>query len=136
MNTFVDLVFIFVFVFVITHFMIVNVESPNVITQKLLIFLAVTIFATLLSVMKSIRRQCPVNTWRAINSGILVGLFAYIGHTVLFDLNYMQNTRGWVQSTRESIPGGLEILLPLMIILAIAFGKSMRYIFTADDCDL
>jgi H+/Cl- antiporter ClcA len=136
MNTFVDLVFIFVFVFVLTHFMIVSVKATDIITQKLLIFLAVTIFATLLSVMKSIRRQCPVNTWKAINSGVLVGLFAYIGHTILFDLNYMEGTRDLVQSTRESIPGGLETLLALMIILAIAFGKSMRYIFSVDDCDL
>lgn len=132
MNTFVDIVFIFVFVFVLMHFEIIEIRRTNIVSQKLLIFVAVTLFASLLSAMKSIRRRCPVDTWRIVNAGVLTGLFAFIGHTILFDLIYMRETRDTVDSIKDKM--NIEILLALMIVFAITLGRSVKFVFTVDDC--
>lgn len=135
MNTFVDLVFIFIFVFVLIT-LLIDIRQ-GLVVNKLLVFLGVTIFTSILSVMKSIRRRCPVDTWRSINAGVLTGIFAFVGYTLLWDLNCFEGpSRDFVESTSNSIPGGIETVLALTIVLAIAFGRSARYIFTADDCNM
>jgi hypothetical protein len=134
MNTFVDLVFIFVFVFVMISLLIDIRQS--LIGNKLLLFLAVTIFATLMSVMKSIRRKCPVDTWRSINSGIFAGIFTFVGYTLLWDMYSVEGgSRKFVEDASASVPGGFNTLLAIIVVLAIAFGRAARYIFVADDCD-
>lgn len=134
MNTFVDVVFIFIFVFVIMHFKIIDITTINVITQKLFMFIAVTAFATLLSIMKSIRRRCSIDMWKSINSGVLVGLLAFIGHTIFFDMHYMTETRSWTESMEKST--SYEVTIALFIAIMIILGRATRYIFTIDDCDV
>lgn len=132
MNTFVDTVFIFIFVFVLIYFKLINIRNTNVITQKLLIFLAVTAFATILSVMKSIRRRCPVDTWKAISSGALTGLFAFIGYTLFYDLFYLPESRPYMDALKDT--AGFEILIGLSIVFAILMGRATYYIVAIDDC--
>jgi len=135
MNTFVDLVFIFVFVFVIS-FLLLKLDSDQIITNKLMIFLAVTLFATLLSIMKSIRRRCPVDTWKSLNAGVLNGIFAFVGFTLLWDMVSVEGQgRDFMQGMIDKMPGGINTVMSLMIITTIGIGRSMRYIFTMDDCD-
>ena len=72
MNVFTDIIFIFVFVFVMLHFKIIDISSNNIILQKFILFLAVTIFAWLLYSLKAIRRQQPINVWDVVNNGLFI----------------------------------------------------------------
>lgn len=121
------------FTFVLTHFRIIDIGMQNVVQQKLYMFLAVSIFATLLSVMKSIRRKCPIDTWKSINSGLLIGLFAFIGNTIFWDLYYMPETSEHIKNAGMTI--SLEVLIGLIIASTITFGRILRYIFYVNDCD-
>lgn len=132
MNTFIDVVFIFIFVFVLLHFKLVNIRNTNIINQKILIFLAVTIFATVLSAMKSIRKQCPVDTWKSVNAGVFTGLFAYIGYTLFYDLFYLPETHPYMSALNET--PWMEALIGISIVFAIIVGRGMYYVFTVDDC--
>lgn len=134
MNTFTDILFIFVFVFVILHFGLINITSNNVVTQKLYMFIAVTMFASMLYVMKSIRRQCPIKVWDVISSGLIIGMLAYVGHTLMFDMWYMKETHDWIANIVDEQYFTLNIVLSLFICFAIAVGKSVGYIFNTDLC--
>ena len=135
MNIFTDIVFIFVYVFVLLHFNIIQPEKTTIAMQKLQIFLAVFIFASILYVIKSIRKQCPINTWDAINSGLLIAMFAYIGHTLLFDFWYETGSRGFIENKiKNSSFLSLNILLLLFISFSIAIGKSVGYLFNTNYC--
>lgn len=136
MNTFTDIVFIFVFIFVILHFGIINIRETNVVWQKLYIFIAVTFFASLLYVMKSIRRQTPIDTWNVINNGLFVGLMAFIGHTLLIDMLYMRETHDWIISLVDDTFFTWNILLCLFICSSVAVGKSVICIFNTDTCNM
>lgn len=132
MNTFIDLVFIFVFVFVLTN-LLIPLHRMDVVGQKLIVFLSVSIFSTFLYVIKSIRKQQIVDFQNAIQSGLLIGLYAFIGHTLLFDLFYMPGTRDSIDGLRKNTIGGINTLVALSIVLTIIVGKSMKIIFTQDD---
>lgn len=134
MNIFTDIVFIFVFVFVILHYGIVDVRKTNVVWQKLYMFVAVTLFASLLYAMKSIRRQQTIRPWDIINDGVFVGLLAFIGHTLLFDMLYTPDTQQWVTSFASASYFTVDVLLAFYICLSILVGKSIGYIFSTNAC--
>lgn len=135
MNAFTDIVFIFVFVFVILHFGLINVfNNDNIILQKTIMFVLVTIFATLLYVMKSIRRQKAINLWNSAGSGLIIGMLAFVGHTLLFDLKYMDSTKEQIEGITDNKYFTENVLLSLLIALTIAFGKSIIYIFAIENC--
>lgn len=134
MNTFTDIVFIFVFVFVILHFGIINIRQTNVVWQKLGMFVAVTVFSSLLFLLKSIRRQQTIDTWNIINNGLMIGLLAFVGHTIMFDMLYTPETQKWVVSFVDSKYLSVNILLAFYICLSITIGKSFGYIFNTNAC--
>jgi DNA integrity scanning protein DisA with diadenylate cyclase activity len=141
MNLFTDVIFIFVFVFVILHFGVVVISDPkenNIIKQKFMLFIAVTIFSWLLYAIKSIRCKTPIQVWDIINSGLIIGMLAYVGHTVYYDLMYMDNTNEWlnVNIFKDSAIFNAEIALAMFVSFAILFGKSIGYIFIMESCDM
>ncbi|VBB18327.1 hypothetical protein YASMINEVIRUS_790 [Yasminevirus sp. GU-2018] len=135
MNVFTDIVFIFVFVFVILHFGLINITTSNVVTQKLFMFIAVTLFATMMSVMKSVRRQSPIKMWNSLSTGLIIGMLAFVGHTVLFDLWYMPETNSWLMSAVDGQYITLNILLALFISTSIAVGRSVTFLFNTEMCE-
>lgn len=135
MNVFTDIVFIFVFVFVILHFGLIDITNTNVVAQKIYMFIAITIFATLLSLMKSIRKQTPIRMWHSINNGLIIGILAFIGHTFLFDLWYMPESNAWLSSIVDGQYITLNILMALFISLTIMIGKSINLVFSTELCD-
>ena len=126
MNPFTDVIFIFVFVFVILHFGVVVISDEtqnNIIKQKFTLFIAVTIFSWLLYAMKSIRYRYPIQVWDVISSGLIVGVLAYVGHTVYYDLTYMNDTRQWMIDNIYSNIFTPEIVLTLFVCFSILIGK-------------
>lgn len=133
MNVFFDAVLIFIFVFMLTYTKVIDISATNVIQQKILMFLAVSLCATLISICKTICNNHIVDMWKSINSGIIIGLLAFVGHTFMFDLFYMPQTSDLVKSMNNSI--SYEIILASMIAISITIGKELKYIFTIDDRD-
>lgn len=134
MNQFTDIVFIFIFVFVILHFGVINITTTNVVTQKLYIFIAVTIFSWLLYSIKYIRKQCPIKVWDVISNGLIIGMLAFIGHTIFFDMLYMPETHHLINGSMDDTYWTHNIVLCLFICSSILLGKSVGYIFSTDPC--
>lgn len=134
MNIFTDIVFIFVFVFVLLHFELIDIKNKNIITQKILMFIYVTLFASILNMMKSIRRQLPIDVWSSVSDGLLVGIFAYAGHTLLCDLWYMPESRAWIEQTVDDTYFTLNMLLALFVVLIVTVGRSIKLIFSTELC--
>jgi len=135
MNAFTDIVFIFVFVFVILHFKLVDITSNNIIIQKFFMFIAVIIFAWFLYSLKSIRHKYPIEVKNIITNGLIVGILAYVGHTLMFDLLYMKDTNQWMID-RINNYFTANIMLSFFICMSIAIGYSIRCLFNTDTCHL
>jgi hypothetical protein len=135
MNQFTDIVFIFVFVFVLLHFELINIKNSNIVSQKLLMFIYVTAFATMLNIMKSIRCKIPIDMWNAVADGIIIGMLAYIGHTMLYDMWYMESTRKWIESWVDETYLTLNVLLTISVVMAVTIGKATKIIFSTETCN-
>ena len=133
MNAFTDIIFIFVFVFVILHFQLIDISSNNIIIQKFFMFIAVTIFAWLLYSMKAIRHQQPINIRDVINNGLIIGVMAFVGHTILFDLLYTPETNKWI-TDRINNYFTVNIITSLFVSMGIAIGYSAKCIFSTESC--
>ncbi len=129
MNIFTDLLFIFIYVFALFHLKIIDITNTNVFIQKISVLIAVTFFAVLLYISKNLRNNCgkDVEMWNIIYNAVLVGIFAFMGHTLLFDLWYMPQTN--IFFPKDLNQTVLELMVSFAIIVGVFFGKSIRYLF-------
>ena len=134
MNPFTDIVFVFVFVFCLLHFKLIDLEKPNIVQTKIAMFMYVTVFATILNMMKSIRRQLPIDVWNSAGDGIIIGILAYAGHTMVYDIWYMESTRAMIQDRVDPTYFTINILVALSVSLAITIGKTVKFIFATEPC--
>ena len=140
MNIFTDTLFIFVYVFVLLHFGIINInidfDNSDIITPKIYMFLAVTVFSSMLYLLKYIRGQCPINVWNIVSNSLILGMLAYIGHTMMFDFLHMKQTAAgkWLASSKDSRYFTMNIMLSLFVSLSILIGKSFVNVFSTESC--
>ncbi len=127
MNDFTDIVFIFIFVFVITYYDIVNIRTNNIIVQKILICLGVFVFTFVLELLKSTNTHHSVNIGASIARSILTAMSAFIGHTLLIDLGYIDATKECVDILHKiSCP---EVAIGLFVVFGITIGRSIKHLF-------
>lgn len=134
MNLFTDIVFIFVFVFSLLYFGLIDITSTNIVSQKIFIFIAVMIFSTLMDIMKSIRCKTPIDMWSSITTGLGTGILSFVGHTILFDLWYMPETNGFLSGLIDGRYITVNVLTALFICITITIGRSIGFIFTTKSC--
>ena len=134
MNPFTDIVFVFVFVFCLLHFELINLKNPNIVQTKVSMFIYVTIFATILNMMKSVRRQMPIDVWNASADGIIIGILAYAGHTMVYDIWYMPSTNTIIKSWVDETYFTLNVLVAISVALAITVGRAVKFIFATEPC--
>lgn len=132
MNDITDVIFIFVFAFVLFYYEIINIKD-NLIVQKLYLFAAVMFFALLLDLVKATHTKYKSNIQSIISNVLYVGLFTYIGHTLYFDMIYSDNTKIYVDKTNSYMSP--EITICILVALSIAVGKSLRYMFATKFCE-
>lgn len=133
MNEITDIVFIFVFVYVITYFGIINLRGQHIIIQKVYLFIAIFIFSSILELLKFVRKKLPVNTWSIFGNALVIAMLSFIGLTVMYDMNYDENTRPYFNTIHSSMRP--ELIPCIFIAITIALGKSIKYLFTNDCCE-
>jgi hypothetical protein len=84
--------------------------------------------------MKSIRKQTPINMWNSINSGLTIGILAFVGHTLMYDMLYMDDAYNLIKNTTESEFITLNVLLAMFITITIAIGKMFGLMFSTELC--
>ena len=134
MNPFTDIIFIFVFVFTLLYFGIININTTHPVLIKIYLFIAVTLFTWMLYSMKSIRRQCPIKIWDVISSGLIIGMLAFVGSTFYYDMVYTAETKPIILSMLDKTYFTENVMLCLFISTSIMIGKSAVYIFNIDHC--
>lgn len=134
MNPFTDIVFIFVFVFTLLHFGVININTTHPVLIKLYIFFAVTLFSWMLYSMKSIRRQCPIKIWDVISSGLIIGMLGFVGTTFYYDMIYTAETKPIIVGMLDKVYFTENIMLCIFISFTLMIGKSAVYIFNIEPC--
>jgi hypothetical protein len=134
MNPFTDIIFIFVFVFTLLQFGLINIDTTHPVLVKIYIFIAVTLFAFMLHSMKAIRRVTHINIWDIVTSGVIVGFLSFVGSTFYYDMVYTAETKPIIVNMIDNTYFTENVMLCLFISTSVMIGKSAVYIFNIESC--
>ncbi len=133
MNDFTDLMFIFIYVFVLMYFHIIDVRNGNIIMQKLIIAVSVFGFVLLLELIKSVNMKHPRNIKTLVVRCMLAGFFAYVGHTMLIDLMHIDDTRPYIDMLNDTFSP--EIVVGIFVVAGITCERIANCMFRVSRSD-
>jgi hypothetical protein len=90
MNAFVNIFFIFLFMFVILCFKMPNIDDGNYLLHKFIIFVALFGFQFIILVMSKIKNKCKIVLTDVALTSIETAVIGVIGYSIYNDLQFMQ----------------------------------------------
>jgi hypothetical protein len=125
MNTFFDIVFIFLFTLTIFFFDIPNLNNnKNYFNQKLIIFLAIFVFNLTMDLIKKSRNNCKIVTKTLITDSLLYGLLAILAYSLFIDLKTDFKSEFMESMTKSSF--SLNITVVFLITLVYSLTRVIR----------
>ena len=89
MNIFINILFLFIYLYSLFFFQIPNLSESNPIINKLFIFIAVFVFQFCLTLIEKIKLKCKIEMERIVNECLIIGLLAVLGYSIYNDLTYL-----------------------------------------------
>lgn len=102
MNIFTNILIIFIFVYVLLYFKIIDVENGLYIQHHVAIFMLLFFFQFCTLILVKIKNQCGIDIGGAINHSLKIALAGVIGYSIYIDLIFMEQTKGFMASLIES----------------------------------
>ena len=134
MNIFTDALFLYVFIFIILYFKVINLESDNYIKHKLYLFLAVTGFIYLVQIIKKIKSRCRVDPKNLAFESIKLGTLATLGYSIYTDLVHMNWSSEYMASIEEMNKKYLVVALIMITFIVIYQLVEMMFYVPTDEC--
>lgn len=137
MNIFIDLVFLFIYLYTILFFELPNVETDNYIHHKFFLFIALFVFTFVTQIISKIRNNCRIDQLDIMNHSIHVATIGIIGYSVYTDLNTMEWSKDYINNMITS-KYSLFLMIAVIMVLFISTIKIIRLLFAMDQtgsCD-
>lgn len=116
MNILIDLIFIFIYIVGLIIFNIINFDDNEFIFQKIILFLSISLFMTLLEFIKKTKTYYSKGIKQIIYDSFKIGLFSIIGLSIYNDLILMKkfeynNSKSFFHNNFIIIPSIITITL-------------------------
>lgn len=134
MNIFTDALFLYIFLFVVLYYKVINVESDNYIKHKLLLFFTVTGFAYLIQLIKKIKSRCIVSPKALAFESIKMGTLAILGYSIYTDFVHMQWSSDYMASFDDINKRYLAIAFIMIAFIVIFQLAEMMFYVPTDEC--
>lgn len=133
MNAFTDLLFIFIFLYIMFFFGIPKIANKNYLLDKLVIFAMVFIFNYIIQIIKKIRSGCKIEQDKLIRNSMDVAITAVVGYSIFVDLTIMDWSADAINSIYAPEVDGASCLLALVatsvIMMVISSVKITELLF-------
>jgi hypothetical protein len=135
MNTFIDILFTFIFLFTMFFFEIPDLNNDNYLNHKLIIFVSLFMFNYLSKLLKKMRNHCKIIQQELIDDSLYLSLFGVLGYSLFVDLKIMTWSKNLITSMYSSV-FSLNIIVAITITLMVTIVKVFRLVFynTPDTC--
>lgn len=130
MNLLTYIILIFIYVFSITYFGLIDLKNSNPLTQKLFIFIALFIFGIFIETIKKINNNCKTTIYDIFVASLTVGFVGFVGQTIFMDLILMPETSSIMNSSINTV--SMELILSLFISISILLSKISTYMIHYD----
>lgn len=88
MNAFINIFFIFIFIFTILFFRMPDIDNTNYLSHKLTLFSLLFLYQTLLLILSKMKSKCKINPAEILIAGIETATIGVVGYSIYTDLQY------------------------------------------------
>ena len=88
MNTFINIFFIFIFIFAILFFKLPNIDNRNRLLNKLILFSLLFIYQFMLLIISKVKNKCKIDFLEVFIYSIETATLGVIGYSIYNDLEY------------------------------------------------
>lgn len=127
MNSFINIFFIFIFIFAILLFKMPNIENNNYLLHKLIIFSLLFVYQFALLILSKIKNKCKINLLDVFISSIETATIGIIGYSIYTDLQFFGFND--INSIYIGDPKIQYLYISIIITLLLAFVNSMKLLF-------
>lgn len=132
MSVITNLVFIFVFLYIMFLFKVPDIENDSFILHKFFIFITLFIFNFVSQIVIKIRNNCKIEQYDLIYKSLETSVSGVIGYSLFIDLMVMEYTKDWMEYfTRSKYL--IYLMACLMIIMFIMLIKIIKLMLNCDD---
>ena len=136
MNIFTDLLFVFIFLYTIFYFEVLDIGNDSYILHKLILFILLFGFYFIVQVIRNLKTKCYSDIYQVINKSMYVAITGIIGYAIYTDFLHMESTKdGFANIIADDKVKYLVV--SSIIISSISIIKILELIFTAksDNCN-
>lgn len=112
MNIFIETILLFVYVFMMLQYKILDIESDNLIFHKLHIFVSVGLFYFVIQLIKKILNKCVIDVHQLLNQSIITSIICILGYSIYIDLTLMKSTKSYINS--ENLNKNLTVAITMI----------------------
>ena len=121
MHVLLNLLFLFIYVFLILQFKILDVLDGRQILHKFIIFISIFVFQFIILVISRILNGCVVNLKDIALNALLVAVAGVVGYSVYNDMIYMGTIKKYnIDKLNNTV---LYLNITVIIIMFITFVK-------------
>ena len=127
MNTFINIFFIFIFIFAILFFKIPNIDNGNRLLNKLILFSLLFVYQFTLLVVSKVKNKCKIDFLEVFTYSIETATIGVIGYSIYNDLEYFKLETG--ESLYMSDNKVQYVYIAIIIALLLTFINTIRLLF-------
>jgi len=127
MNTFINIFFIFIFIFAILFFKIPNIDNGNRLLNKLILFSLLFVYQFTLLVVSKVKNKCKIDFLEVFTYSIETATIGVIGYSIYNDLEYFKLETG--ESLYMSDNKVQYVYIAIIIALLLTFVNTIRLLF-------
>lgn len=128
MNIFLNILFLFLFVFTLIIFHLPNIKDGRFLTHKFILFVSVFCFQFVLLILSKIANKCKIDIIEIFNDSLMTSVFAILGYSIYNDLIYSNK----IMNNPQCGNHGNYLLATVLIISFIAIWKVIRLSINRD----
>lgn len=132
MNLLTDLIFIFVFLYIMFLFKIPDITTDNFILHKFFLYISLFLFNFVTQVIIKIKNNCKIDQNELLSKSIEVAVSGVIGYSIFIDLSIMEYTKDYIEYLTRS-KYMLYLISSIIIILFISIIKIIKLLFNYNE---
>lgn len=88
MNSFINIFFMFIFIFTILFFKMPNIDNTDYLAHKFIIFILLFVYQSVLIILSKMKNGCKINPSEVFSIGVETGAIGVIGYSIFTDLSH------------------------------------------------
>lgn len=127
MNAFINIFFVFIFIFTILFFRMPNIDNTNFLVHKMIIFALLFLYQALLLILSKMKSRCRIDPVEIFSSAVSTAAIGVIGYSIYTDLRHYH--LGSLDNIHYGSNQVQYLYIAVIITLLLTFVNSIKLLF-------